>query len=50
MGFLRYFSGDTPIYLYEGKGQTQALDLGFDLEYLGQLIQRYGEDCLSFIE
>lgn len=50
MGFLRYFSGDTPIYLYEGKGQTQALDLGFDLEYLGLLIQRYGEDCLSFIE
>lgn len=47
MGFLRYFSGETPIYLYSGTGEPQALDLGYDLNYLGQLSRRYGEQFIS---
>lgn len=47
MGFLRYFSGDTPVYLYTPGGELESLDLGYDLLYLKQLGQRYGEDFLS---
>ena len=49
MGFLRYFSGDTPLFLYSGTGEPQALDLGYDLNYLGQLSRRYGEQFISLV-
>lgn len=45
---LRYFAGETELYIYDGESAPQRFTGGFDTEALPLLLQRYGEQIAAF--